>query len=81
MRGMFITSFLSVVALVCTMFLFETPDDVSAEQAAEISAKLGGLSVLSGITGIIILTAALFAVVIIAELFVSRVKNISWKLD
>lgn len=81
MRGMFITAFLSVAALFCTMFLFETPDDVSAEQAAEISVKFGGLSVLSGVTGIIILAAALFAVVIIAEFFVSRVKNISWKLD
>lgn len=81
MWGMFITFLLSMAVLICTLLLFETPNDISAEQAAEVSVKFGGLSVLSGITGIIILAAALFAVVIIAEFFVSRVKNISWKLD
>lgn len=81
MRGMLITSFSAVAVLFGTMFLFETPDDIFTDQASELSVKLGGLSVLSGVTGIIILAVMLFAVVIIAELLVSRVKNISWKLD
>lgn len=85
--GMVIMSFSALASLVSIAVSFEffniaEPfEDITAEHLAALNEKLGGLSVLSEITGIVILAAAFFAVVKIAELLVSRTKNTSWRLD
>lgn len=80
-RGMFIITFSDIAAMILTLVSFEAFCAANTEQAAALNEKLGGASVLSVISGIIILAGLLFAVVKVAERLVSRAKNTSWKLD
>ncbi|MDE6133794.1 MAG: hypothetical protein K2G04_10550, partial [Oscillospiraceae bacterium] len=67
--GIIIVSFSAAASLIFITMMFEILDiagafdDITADHLAALNEKLGGLSVLSGVTGIIILAAAFFAVV------------------
>lgn len=81
MWGTVIVSFSAIAAMVVTAVSFELFRTVATEQAVALNETLGGSSLLSVISGIIILAGLLFAAVKVAEHLASRAKNTSWKLD
>lgn len=79
--GMIIVSFSACAAMFLPAVSLELFLAVDTEQAAALNKALGGSSLLSVISGIIILAGLLFAAVKVAEHLASRAKNTSWKLD
>lgn len=79
--GMFILAFSAFAVIILMAVSFELFWAVNTEQVAALNETLGGSSLLSVISGIIILAGLLFAAVKIAERLASRAKNTSWKLD